>query len=386
MPVPASDDRVELARRIIDYGTTPIDLGPRPRGREAMAIPRAALALDWPAGLEPTAEEIVPEPATSDPLPGADYLVVTWTAAECEALADVLTPGVPRARWYRYDRKFEEYLPKIRKGAPSRMANRLGSWFPTMIGDRKAICFKSELHLNQDGVRTGAGRATLPVADLFEQLMDEVRPKLVITVGTAGATFPDHELGDVVVTRAAKFRVTKEFANEPFAGKTFKCDMVVPDEHLGTAKMLMKSHAARLEEPACGPPTKRYVLAGGGEPPLVPGVANDPDIKIDGRDFKAFHPMLTTDFFEFGNSANRLHRQGCGVEMGDAALGLVAKRLGAAAPNWLVIRNISDPLINADLPTEPVDMQVHWAVWYYESYGYWTSVNSAIVTWAMIAG
>ena len=31
------------------------------------------------------------------------------------------------------------------------------------------------------------------------------------------------------------------------------------------------------------------------------------------------------------------------------------------------------------------NMQAHWAVWYYETYGYWTSVNSAIATWAMIA-
>ena len=30
-------------------------------------------------------------------------------------------------------------------------------------------------------------------------------------------------------------------------------------------------------------------------------------------------------------------------------------------------------------------MQAHWAVWYYEAYGYWTSVNSAIAVWAMTA-
>ena len=54
-------------------------------------------------------------------------------------------------------------------------------------------------------------------------------------------------------------------------------------------------------------------------------------------------------------------------------------------PGWLVIRNVSDPVINADLPRAPVDMQAHWAVWYYETFGYWTSVNSAIATWAMIA-
>ena len=147
----------------------------------------------------------------------------------------------------------------------------------------------------------------------------------------------------------------------------------------------MKVHKQELEEPDFLPPTKLYLGPDGEPPAAIPGVKNDPDIKIDGRDFKAFLPMLTTDFFEFGTSANRLDQFGCGVEMGDAVLGLVAKELGASAPDWLVIRNVSDPVINGDLPVTPHNMQTHWAVWFYEEYGYWTSVNSAIVTWAMIA-
>ena len=76
--------------------------------------------------------------------------------------------------------------------------------------------------------------------------------------------------------------------------------------------------------------------------------------------------------------------------MGDAVLGMVVKELldaGKPAPNWLVIRNASDPQINGDLPDRSgrhrsrmrraLNMQAHWAVWYYEVYGYWTSVNSA---------
>jgi hypothetical protein len=27
-----------------------------------------------------------------------------------------------------------------------------------------------------------------------------------------------------------------------------------------------------------------------------------------------------------------------------------------------------------------------WAVYYYKGFGYWTSVNSALATWAVIAG
>jgi hypothetical protein len=159
---------------------------------------------------------------------------------------------------------------------------------------------------------------------------------------------------------------------------------------------LLAHHAGKLVEPAFAPPHTRYAWPQG-DP--LPGFANSPDFKIDGIDFPAFHPILTTDFFEFGTSTNELWKQGCGVEMGDAVLGLVVetrKAAGKPAPDWLVIRNASDPQINGRLPDRRapgippelrrgLDMQAHWAVWYYETYGYWTSVNSAIAVWAMVA-
>ncbi len=201
----------------------------------------ADLGLPWPAGLAPRPKELAVEPHTSDPLPRADVLVVTWTVAEVEALADTLTPGFSRNNWYRYDRFFnDKYRPQIRNGAPALQANRLGSYFPTRIGDQTVLCFKSELHLNQDGMRTGDGTATLPVADLFRQMIAEVQPKLVITVGTAGATFGDHQLGDVMITRAAKFRLNQEFKNEPFKSKKYVCDFPLPTSRLAAAKPLLR--------------------------------------------------------------------------------------------------------------------------------------------------
>ena len=44
-----------------------------------------------------------------------------------------------------------------------------------------------------------------------------------------------------------------------------------------------------------------------------------------------FHPILTTDYFEYGTSANRLDLEGAAVEMGDAALGLAVLRTGRPA-------------------------------------------------------
>lgn len=376
---------IDLARRIYDFGLTAEDLGPRLYGSAAAGKERRALDLDWPAGLEPEPKELAVEPDEHDPLPEADVLVVTWTIAEMLALADVLTPGVnPRTRWYRYKRFFEDdYLPLIRNHAPARIAGRLGSYYPTKVGSKKVLCVKSELHLNQDGRKTGAGKATLPVAPFIKQMIDEVSPKLVITVGTAGGTLDTAHLGDVMITRAAQFRLAKEFRNETFANTKYVSKGTIKKKHLAKAEELLQTHAAQLVEPDFGPPTKFFDWQG----PLVPGVVNAPRILVEDRDFPKSLPMLTTDFFEFGTSSNGLGGVGCGVEMGDAVFGMVAEELGDSAPKWLVIRNASDPQINGDLPTGSGgrNMQAHWAVWYYETYGYWTSVNSAIATWAIIA-
>jgi len=376
---------IDLARRIYDFGLTADDLGPRQFGSAAASKGRRPLGLSWPAGLAPLPSELSVEPDESDPLPKADVLVVTWTIAEMLALADVLTPGVnPRTRWYRYKRFFEDqYVPLIRDGAPSRFSGRLGSYYPTKIGSKKVLCVKSELHLNQDAKKTGVGTATLPVAKFIKQLIDEVSPTLVITVGTAGGTLDDARLGDVMITRAAQFRLSEEFRNEPFASVKYVSPGSIKKKHLPKAQELLQTHADQLVEPDFGPPTKFYPWPG----PLVDGVVNTPRILVEDRDFPKGLPMLTTDFFEFGTSSNGLGDLGCGVEMGDAVFGMVAEEFGNDAPKWLVIRNASDPQINGDLPTGSGgrDMQAHWAVWFYETYGYWTSVNSAIATWAMIA-
>jgi nucleoside phosphorylase len=379
-------ERKEIARLLLDAGTEAIDLELEPVvDREAGLL--ADLGLPFPDGLAPEPQPIDPAPALDAPLPKADVVVVTWTVAELNALADVLTPGHPRSHWYRYARGFEQsYLPKIRDDAPARKAKRLASYFPTKIGDKTVLCMKSELHLNQDGIPTGDKTSTLPVKDLFRQIIEEAQPSLVLTVGTSGGVKHEHDLGDVVVTRAAKFRLADEFANEPFAGQTYRSDWKIPTTQFAKAEELMAEHARELEEPDFAPPTKRYAYEG---PLLKSEPPNKPSIHIDDGDaMPEFHPILTTDFFEFGTSANNLWTEGCAVEMGDAVLGLVADELGDAAPDWAIVRNLSDPMINGDLPTKPrkPDMQAHWAVWYYEAYGYWTSVMGALATWAIIAG
>jgi hypothetical protein len=95
--------------------------------------------------------------------------------------------------------------------------------------------------------------------------------------------------------------------------------------------------------------------------------------------------VVTTDFFGFDTSDNHYKLKGLGdvSEMGDAVLGLVAKELGANAPRWIAIRNVSDPQIKADGLT--LKQQAAMAAQIYKGFGRWSSVCSAITCWASVA-
>ena len=398
--------RKDLAREILSSGYSDADyeMFPTEEQKQAGESLMADLGIDWPAGLAPVPQPITPAPSPNAALPKADVVVVTWTVDELMALCDVLTPKFNRDKWYRYARFYQEkYDAQIRKGAPAKIAKRLGSYMPTKIGKLKVLCMKSELHMNQDGIEdpNDPGNATLPVKTFFEQIIEETGAKCVITAGTAGGVYTAQDLGDVVVTRGAKFRLNREFKNAPYAGKTYTDDWKVPTQFFAKAEELMSDFKKELE-PAYTPllpPTAYYTPR---ELNLVPRSERQPvpAIWLDGADvpklgigtkMPKFHPILTTDFFEFGTSTNHLDKEGSGCEMGDAVLGLVVQELrdaGKPAPNWVVVRNMSDPQINGELVHKPskISQQALWAVYYYKGYGYWTSVNGALACWAIIAG
>jgi hypothetical protein len=357
------------------------------RGPAGLAVEAAAPPpLTFPAGLAPVR---VPTPADWDPgsvLPAADVVVITWTVDELAGLARVFTPGRSAARWARYAHNFAtDFAPRIRAHAPAANSGRLASFQMVRLAGLNVLLVKSELHLNQDGIKTGTGTATLPVRDLFTQIISETGARYVFTIGTAGAVFDSFQLGDVVVTRAAKFRLQQEFRNEPFNGTTYRSEWTLPMTNLPAAQTLMGQFADQIVEPPFAPPTPAFPFPGA---PIQPSPANTPDVKLeqDGRDMPEFHPILTTDYFEYGTTANRLDSEGAAVEMGDAALGLAVSGM-ADPPKWAVVRNMSDPVINGTLPAKQFKLneQTTWAVGYYTAYGQWTSVMGALATWGIIS-
>jgi hypothetical protein len=196
---------------------------------------------------------------------------------------------------------------------------------------------------------------------VWRQIIQEVQPALVITTGTAGGIGKEFEVGDVIVSPIVRFDCNTKFKKEPFAQAHYSSS-AAKATRFGIARSLFKANAGQLPK----------------DNQRLPKIVRVPQSALSSC-------VVTTDFFGFDTSDNHYKLQGLGdvSEMGDAVLGLVAKELGANAPRWLAIRNVSDPQIKADGLT--LKQQAAMAAQIYKGFGRWSSVCSAIVCWAAVA-
>jgi nucleoside phosphorylase len=346
---------------------------PRAGAKYAQSIP-------FPTGLAPVPQPISPPPTATHPLPQVDVIAMMDTEAEARAMADVLTPGHrweswATKAWYAYtvSNFAQVYLPQLGPESPARSSGCLGSYFLTQIAGKKVLCFKTELHMHEDAKKMPNGTYSLPIKDMLIHIIQEAKPSVFLTTGTSGGLYCSMHLGDVVVSRAARFMCQRDFASAAFNNQTFKSQWNVPTSHQAAAEKLMQQYAGNLSNKT-KPPQKNCACSGPGYPTRI---------FFDGKDgIPEFHPILTTDFFEFGTSTNNLDKLGMAVEMDDATLGLACNELNSP-PKWACVRNLSDPAINGHLPSAAQDK---CAEYYYTEFGYWTTVMSALTTWAIIAG
>ena len=346
----------DIQREIIDFDSE------APEGMAFLAFTSATglsrfTDIAWPKGLAPKTGE-KPRSGPRIPLPRADVLLVTWTVDEGHALSRVLTPGKDsRNDYVDYTHNYTTIARKMRKGCPALNAKRLGAYWTTTIGSKKVVVFKSDSHLSQDTKKLPTGSGTLPNEDVWKQIIEEVKPKLVITTGTAGGIGTQFEVGDVVVSAIVRFDSEKWLKKAPFGAANYR-DGVPNSKYFAKAKTLFKANAGQLPKDNTRPP--KIVRSTG----LSSSVA-------------------TTDFFGFDTSDNHYGLKGMGdvSEMGDAMLGLTAGQMDSP-PRWVAVRNVSDPQIKA---VGTLKQQATIAAQIYKGFGRWSSVCSAIVCWALIA-
>ena len=180
----------------------------------------------------------------------------------------------------------------------------------------------------------------------------------MITTGTGGGIGTAFEVGDVIVSRFVTFDCQREFKR--FDGDSFTCGSDAPKTRFAQAQELFSYNAKFL-------PTDNT---------RAPNIVVPPSAQTG---------ILTTDFFGFDNTDNTYKLQGKGdlSEMGDAVLGMVCQQMGAAAPSYSIVRNVSDPQIDSSGMT--IAQQTKVAADIYKGYGRWSSVCSAIVCWSIIA-
>ena len=292
--------------------------------------------------------------AAVDVIPKADVLVITYTSAEGQALADVLTPGYESKDWNKYTTNFSSFESELTNRSPAKFSKDLGVWATTEINGKYVVLFKSSLHPSTDAT-------SLPMKRLWIQLIEEVNPSFVITTGTAGGIGANTELGDIAVTNGAKFNCQKDFKNEPYAQETFIGPSVSGlSKSFEEAEKLIEANWERLKPITHRSPVVRSAFD-------VAGVE-------------------TVDFFGFADPEDSFgivknDPDALTEEMDDAALPLALKEINSNIP-WLSIRNASDPQ-TPQLST--VAEEKKWAEHIYERYGYTTTVGSAITVACCIA-
>src|SRR5262249_27758809 len=99
---PAAGSATAWARHLIEFGAQDASTyAPHTLPMSELAQASARSPIPWPSGKEPAPAPLARKPAPADPLPAADYLIVTWTVEEARCLADTLTPGYPsKTAWY----------------------------------------------------------------------------------------------------------------------------------------------------------------------------------------------------------------------------------------------------------------------------------------------
>lgn len=365
-------DLSDVGRRIIDFDPAHPEARFFSTATQLAAATSAGLRADpvqFPPGLAPTLNPPAVPPDPSAPLPRADVVVVTWTAAEADTLAILLTPGVAVGQWFEYKSNLDHYLPLVNgPKAPfndpshARYYHSLGIYYPISLVGKNVLCFKSGLHLDYD--TDSPPPVDLPLMDLWKQIIKETGAELIITTGTGGAVGANVLLGDVVIAAQTVFDCTKQFAAESFHNSSYSTSPL-PTQWAPPAATMLKDNAERVaqsNQPSHSDELPAFYYSGSVIP--VPKI-------------------VTTDSFLFDNTTdtNGLQALGNACDMGDASLGLVISDLGANAPRWAAIRNASDPQIDGTLSPSQQSSEAYTI---YTTYGALTTAASVLAAWSLI--
>jgi nucleoside phosphorylase len=313
-------------------------------------------------------------PTLPEKLPNASAVVITWANAEWAALQHVFCAGgstMPysdrsRGTWTGW----EKYSANLPSGGPSDWTY-WGYYRLVQVGGQPVLLFKSNTHLDWPGAAK--------LEALIKLLVADVKPNVILSIGTAGGAKTQDHIGTVrAVSAGTLYKSGQPPANWPEYKNGWKAN----------EKTLGNSNFKQLLFPV---PTKagdlqtlcsqfnqhygtNYTLA-----QLDPSGLNlgDASPQIDDQSGGSAS-LLTTPTFVVGTTEGN-YQTYTAIEMDDAIIGEACAATGTA---FGFVRNVSDPVQSAALPAK---IQGSWGSAVYDAYGFYTSYNGAVAAWAMLA-
>jgi hypothetical protein len=351
-------------------------------------------AIDWPSGLKPAPQPLGNYSAGAKITTAldvqADVLIILYTEDETRALLDVFTGNnawtpARRQQWNGYGHNFSQFKPIIEgiEGDTALEEGLFGYLSAIKIGASNVVLFKSELHPKQNGDK-------LPFVPVIQQLVNELKPSLVLSTGTAGAIGSHVQCGDVVITSAARFHVQDTYPTYPQINALSASDGQLTNT-VALNPTYLKYAAANLTQLSLPGLTSCYERlqssSGYGfvQKPVAP-----PAIYVTGsQPVPGPQPMdiVSADYLTVDDSTDLEGLQALGAmnDTDDAFAFFAIAQMTGAKPAWVSVRNASEPQIVTPAGSSQETIK-SLAGNIYGIYQYCTTLNSAFACWGIVAG
>jgi hypothetical protein len=234
------------------------------------------------------------------------------------------------------------------------------------------LLFKSNTHLDWPGQQY--------LEDLIGRLIDDVKPKLLLSIGTAGGARTSDHIGTVNIVRSGTLYVKNEPQSKwPIYSNKWSANWTIPKEK-SFSKLLFPIPTIESDLQSLSDQFNKYYGTSYSLSKLNPGNLNmgDPMPQLNNMT-PGKTSLLTTSTFVVATTAGNFNTFAC-VEMDDAVIANVC--VSRKTP-FGFFRNISDPVQNQALPQKA---QGNWGSCIYSVYGLYTSYNGALAAWAAVAG
>jgi hypothetical protein len=307
-------------------------------------------------------------------LPKASAVVITWAEAEWAAMQHVFcAPGdsMPYSdRLLGGWTGWQEYSADMPADAPAGWTY-WGNYKLVEIGGNAVLLFKSNTHLDFPGAQY--------LEALIDRFLQRVSPGIILSTGTAGGAKLQDPIGTVrAVSAGTLYETGKPQASWPLYENAWQGgNTVFTNANFGRLLFAVPTRTSDLDT-LCAQFNRQYgstytlsQLDPGG---LCLGAATP---QIDNQTGGGAS-LLTASTFLVGNTAGTYHTYAC-IEMDDAVIG---EACAASRTPYGFVRNLSDPVQNSALPSK---IQGNWGSAVYDAYGFYTSYNSAVAAWAMLA-